>query len=108
MRLQMLPPAKVAQVLIVVSIVGLIYFFFIARDTFGSTLTVCTLLGAAAVQYPDKKPFVVPLFAGMIAVVILMQSVQGEIGAALLGTGVGLVLPFIAHRIQLVRQRSES
>ena len=94
--------------LAIVSIIGLVYFFFIAKDAFGSTLAVCTLLGSAAVQYPDKKPFVVPLFAGMAAIVILMQSVQGEIGAALVGTGVGLVLPFIAHRIQLMRQRSES
>lgn len=106
MKLQMLPPTKVAQVLTIVGIVGLVYFFFIAKDDFGSTLAVCLMLGASAVQYPEKKPFVVPLFAGMIAVVILMQSVQGEIGAALLGSALGLALPFLAHRVQLARQRT--
>lgn len=100
-----LAPDRLARTLIYAGIAGFIWFFFIQPSPFGSTLSVATLLGAGLVQYGSGKPFVIPLYIYVLAALLLVQlaglvlGVGGQLGAALMGSALGLGLPYLAYRL---------
>ncbi len=100
-----LAPDRLARTLIYASIAGFIWFFFIQPSPFGSTLSVTTLVGAGLVQYGSGKPFAIPLYIYVLAALVLVQlaglvlGVGGQLGAALLGSALGLGLPYLAYRL---------
>lgn len=63
-------------------------------------------MGAGLVQYGSGKPFVIPLYVYVLAALILVQlaglalGVDSQPGAALLGSALGLGLPYLAYRLQ--------
>ena len=84
------------------SYAGIIGFalFFILQNPFGTTLAVTTLVSSTVLNYSRGKPFVIPFFAVIAALLLIVQLIGGQIGAALLGTALGLGLPFLAYRSQ--------
>ncbi|WP_299432804.1 hypothetical protein [uncultured Meiothermus sp.] len=102
----MLAPDRLARTLIYAGIAGFIWFFFIQPSSFGSTLSVTALVGAGLVQYGSGKPFVIPLYIYVLAALVLAQlgglvlGVGGQFGAALLGSLLGLGLPYLAYRLR--------
>lgn len=103
---RLLAPDRLARTLIYAGIAGFIWFFFIEPNPFGSTLSVTTLVGAGLVQYGSGKPFVIPLYIYVLAALLGLQlvgwvlGVDTQLGAALLGSALGLGLPYLAYRSQ--------
>ncbi|MDT7920773.1 MAG: hypothetical protein RQ868_09315 [Meiothermus sp.] len=101
-----LAPDWLARTLIYAGIAGFIWFFFVQPSPFGATLSVATLVGAGLVQYGSGKPFVIPLYVAVLAALVLAQAVGGLLGvggqlwAALLGSALGLGLPYLAYRLR--------
>lgn len=101
-----LAPDRLARTLIYAGIAGFIWFFFLQPSPFGSTLSVTTLVGAGLVQYGSDKPFIIPLYIYVLAALVLLQlvglvlGVGGQLGAALLGSALGLGLPYLAYRLR--------
>ncbi len=101
-----LAPDRLARTLIYAGIAGFIWFVFIQPSPFGSTLSVSALVGAGLVQYGPGKPFLIPLYAYVLAALLLLQGVGlvlgagGQLGAALLGSTLGLGLPYLSYRLQ--------
>jgi len=102
----LLAPDRLARTLVYAGIAGFIWFFFLQPSPFGSTLAVTTLVGAGMVQYSSDRPFVVPLYIYLLAALLLLQGVGlvlgvgGQPGAALLGSALGLGLPYLAYRLR--------
>lgn len=103
---RLLAPEHLARTLIYAGIAGFIWFFFVQPSPFGATLSVTTLVGAGLVQYGSGKPFVIPLYVYVLVALVLVQlvglvlGVGGQVGAALLGSALGLGLPYLAYRLQ--------
>ncbi|WP_027882368.1 hypothetical protein [Meiothermus rufus] len=101
-----LAPDRLARTLIYAGIAGFIWFVFIQPSPFGSTLSVSALVGAGLVQYGHGKPFLIPLYAYVLAALLLLQGAGlvlgagGQLGAALLGSTLGLGLPYLSYRLQ--------
>ncbi|MCS7058419.1 MAG: hypothetical protein NZ849_11255 [Meiothermus sp.] len=102
-----LAPDRLARTLIYAGIAGFVWFFFVQPSPFGSTLCVNALVGAGTVQYTSPRPFVVPLYVLLLALLILSQFLLeffspggGHPGAALLGAAMGLGLPYLSYRIR--------
>ncbi|RIH81154.1 hypothetical protein Mlute_02882 [Meiothermus luteus] len=101
-----LAPDHLARTLIYAGIGGFVWFFFFQPSPFGSTLCVNALVGAGVVQYTGSKPFVIPLYVFLLALLVLSQFLLelfspdgGQPGAALLGAAMGLGLPYLSYRI---------
>lgn len=101
-----LAPDGLARTLIYAGIAGFIWFFFVQPSPFGSTLSVATLLAAGLVQYSGARPFIIPLYIYVLAALVLLQLVGlllgmgGQLGAAILGSALGLGLPYLAYRLR--------
>ncbi len=101
-----LAPDRLARTLIYAGIAGFVWFFFVQPSAFGATLSVAALVGAGLVQYSDGKPYIIPLYVYVLAALILLQLVGlllgagGQLGAAMLGSVLGLGLPYLAYRLQ--------
>ncbi|RDI96580.1 hypothetical protein DV704_01850 [Meiothermus sp. QL-1] len=100
-----LAPDRLARTLIYAGIAGFVWFFFFQPSHFGATLSVTAMVGAGMVQY-QPKPLVIPLYAFVLAALVLLQFVAqalgigGEPTAALLGSLLGLGLPYLSYRIR--------
>lgn len=63
-------------------------------------------MGAGLVQYGSGKPFVIPLYIYVLAALLLLQlaglalGTGSQLGAALLGSALGLGLPYLAYCLQ--------
>jgi hypothetical protein len=101
-----LAPDRLARTLIYAGIAGFVWFFFAQPSPFGATLSVTTMVGAGLVQYSNSKPLVIPLYVMVLVALVLVQAVAGllgvggQLGAALLGSTLGLGLPYLAYRLQ--------
>ncbi|MER3484102.1 MAG: hypothetical protein C4332_14055, partial [Meiothermus sp.] len=56
------------------------------------------------VQYGVGKPFVIPLFAVVLGLLLLVELINGKFMAALIGAVLGTGLPYLAYRL---RRRDE-
>lgn len=92
-------PDRLSRTLSYAGIIGFGVFFF-THNAFGTTLAVTTLVSSAVVNYSTPKPFVIPLFAVIAALLLIVQLIGGQAGAALLGNLLGLGLPFLTYRAQ--------
>jgi len=92
-------PERVSRALTYAGIIGFVIFFF-GNLPFGSTLAVSTLVSSAVMNYSKAKPFVIPLFAVINVLLILTQLLGGQLVAALLGTALGLGLPYGVYALK--------
>lgn len=99
-----LAPERVAQAVTLAGILAAALFYLVARSDFGVALAVSALVGSGAVQYGSGKPFVVPLFAIVLALLLAVEGINGKLGAALIGAALGTGLPRLAY---VLRRRDE-
>jgi len=90
---------RLAQALALAGVAGLVYFWLLAPSGFGVVFSVALMIASGIVQYSTDRPFILPLYAWLAGILLALQIFRGEFPAALLGTLLGLGLPYLYHRI---------
>ncbi len=98
------PADRLARSLTILGVAGLVYFYFLAHSAFGTALALCLLVGSGSVQYTDGKPYLIPYLVGMLALVGLLQIFRGQLPAVLLGSLLGMGLPYMMFRLRSVQK----
>ncbi|HEU4741376.1 MAG TPA: hypothetical protein VFS50_07255 [Meiothermus sp.] len=94
---------RLAQVLAFAGVAGLVYFWLLSPNNFGVVCSVTLMIASGIVQYSSDKPFILPLYAWLAGILLALQIFRGEFLAALLGTLLGLGLPYLYYRIHQSR-----
>jgi hypothetical protein len=94
-----LAPERVAQAITLAGVIAATWFYFVAHSDFGAALAVAALVGSGVVQYGSGKPFPIPLFAIVLSLLLLVETINGKIVAVLLGAALGAGLPYLAYRL---------
>lgn len=95
-----LAPERLAQALTLAGVIAAAWFYFVAHSDFGLALAVAALVGSGAVQYGSGKPFVLPLFAIVLGLLLVVEAINGKILGALIGAVLGTGLPYLAYRLR--------
>lgn len=90
---------RISQTLTLAGITGVVVFGLLAQNAFGTVLSVATTVASGVVQYGRDKPFIVPLFAILAGLLLLVEAWSGQAAAVILGLVLGLGLPFLAYRL---------
>lgn len=95
----MIPPGVLAQRLALLGAAGYLYFLLFRPSQEALALSLGLTLGSAVLGY-GEKPFPLPFFAGLFALVLLLHLLQGYPLFYLLGGALGLGLPYLAYRLR--------
>lgn len=91
-------PDRLARSLTLFGTAGLVYFYFLSHNPFGTVLALGVVMGSGTVQYTDRKPYVIPYVLVLLAIIAIMQIVKGQLVALVVGTALGMGLPYIVFR----------
>ncbi|GEM85712.1 hypothetical protein [Meiothermus granaticius] len=95
-----LTPERLAQTLTLAGVIAAVWFYLVARSDFGVALAVATLVGSGVVQYGSGKPFIIPLFALVLGLLLVVEAINGKLAATLIGAGLGTGLPYLVYRLR--------
>lgn len=90
---------RLAQALAFAGVAGLVYFWLLGPSSFGVVFSVAVMIASGIVQYSTEHPFVLPLYGWLAGILLVLQIFRGEFLAALLGTLLGLGLPYLYYRL---------
>ncbi|WP_448567429.1 hypothetical protein [Thermus sp.] len=92
-------PGRLSQVLSLLGVALYAYFLWFRPSQEGIALALGLALGGAALAY-GEKPFPVPFFLGLFALLGLLQLFYGHPLFFLLGGLLGAGLPYLAYRLR--------
>ncbi|ADH63250.1 conserved hypothetical protein [Allomeiothermus silvanus DSM 9946] len=94
---------RLTQALAFAGVAGLVYFWLLSPNNSGVVGSVALMIASSIVQYSSDRPFILPLYAWLAGILLVLQILRGEFLAALLGTVLGLGLPYMHYRINQSR-----
>lgn len=92
-------PNRLAQALALMGVAAYAFFLFLRPNQAGMALAVGLFVGAMTLAY-GEKPFPVPFFLGLYALLLLLQLLFGHPLAFLLGGLLGVGLPYLLYRLR--------
>ncbi|MCS6868347.1 hypothetical protein [Thermus sp.] len=92
-------PNRLAQALALLGVAAYAFFLFLRPNQEGMALAVGLFVSAMAVAY-GEKPFPVPFFAGLYALLFLLQLLFGHPLPFLAGGVLGVGLPYLLYRLR--------
>lgn len=92
-------PNRLAQALALLGVAAYAFYFFLRPNQEGMALAVGLFLGAMTLAY-GERPFPVPLFVGLYALLLVLQLFFGYPLAFLLGGLLGVGLPYLGYRLR--------
>jgi len=92
-------PNRLSQALSLLGVALYICFLWLRPSQEGIALALGLALGGAALAY-GEKPFPVPFFLGLFALLLLLQLFYGHLLPFLLGGLLGVGLPYLAYRLR--------
>ncbi|ADW22570.1 hypothetical protein CSW37_10920 [Thermus scotoductus] len=92
-------PNRLSQSLALLGVAAYAYFLFLRPNQEGMALAVGLFVGTMGVAY-GEKPFLVPFFVGLFALLFLLQLLFGHPIPFLTGGALGVGLPYLVYRLR--------
>ncbi|TBH20228.1 hypothetical protein [Thermus thermamylovorans] len=92
-------PQRLSQALAFLGVAAYVFFLFLRPSQEGMALAVGLFVGTMGVAY-GEKPFPVPFFLGLYALLLLLQLLFGHPFPFLLGGLLGVGLPLLLYRLR--------
>lgn len=92
-------PNRLSQALSLLGVALYVYFLWLRPSQEGIALSLGLALGGAALAY-GEKPFPVPFFLGLFALLLVLQLFYGHPLSFLLGGLVGVGVPYLVYRLR--------
>ncbi|WP_117238218.1 hypothetical protein [Thermus sediminis] len=92
-------PNRLSQALSLLGVAAYAYFLWFRPSQEGIALALGLALGGASLAYRER-PFPVPLFLGLFALLLLLQTLFGHPLYYLLGGALGAGLPYLVYRLR--------